>query len=62
MSWVKAKKRTQDIHLGCHPSFYAPNRKDIPKLKKKKKRFYFLKLLFRGKKKALAASDTNVYV
>ena len=61
MSWVKAKKRTQDIHLGCHPSFYAPNRKDIPNLKKKK-RFYFLNLLFIGKKKALAASDTNVYV
>lgn len=60
MSWVKAKKRTQDIHLGCHPSLYAPNRKDIPKLKKKK-RFYFLKLLFRGGE-ALAASDTNVYV
>lgn len=60
MSWVKEKKRTQDIHLGCHPSLYAPNRKDIPKLKKKKD-YIFLKLLFR-KKKALAASDTNVYV
>lgn len=58
MSWVKEKKRTQDIHLGCHPSLYAPKRKDIPKLKKKK--IIFFKASFQ--KKALAASDTNVYV
>lgn len=52
----EGKEKNTGYSLGCHPSLYAPKRKDIPKLKD-----YIFKASFQ-KKKALAASDTNVYV